>query len=264
MTETPGICELTEATFVNPTLVIFDDDPVQLVRFKQRYEALHYSVTAVWVPKKEDEDLVAEGKIKHEITTEEKANLEDWRVQDRQEPAPRTWKTALAEEAKWLEENTKTGDRHRYNHQRAHDKYAAIGQCDYGIKTPEEARNLLRTLKPDCILSDNEMRDADDVSEGTALMGTDIMALAASLYPTVPRAMHTSLFSFADDATREEWFDNADNRAEYERYQQAAAAGGYCVKGKDKTEEWTHHSQEMDAYFRQKLARGQGEALPPP
>lgn len=242
-----------------PKLVIFDDKALLLTAFTAKFEKLGYDVTPIYVADKDYEWAVNDGLIKRGTI----APSDDWREQDKPQAPIRTLDTDLADARARLE----AGNQRYAPFVRT---YEAMQEFRYGVASKEQAKKVLKELenegfKPDCILSDFEMRRAGDVKAGSEFMGDDAMALAKEIYPNAPRAVHTSLFSFYDAEDFHNFLhapDNGEYNTEmYTDYLKNAEKGGYLLSGKDGAPETTDRSTAIHRYFKLALEMGKSPRI---
>lgn len=236
MSETPTNQTTQRA---RPKLVLFDDEPKLLVRYARDFRVLGYDVYPVLVLPEDrefDKDLFAGGRLKQDFTDEEKELMADFRWQDKQVKL-RSVGSALADAEKRTPTNSRYSEEGEY--------YRALQQIPYGVTNKEEAADLLRELKPDCVLSDYQMRQEDYVPAGSELIGDDVMALAKEICPEATRAIHTGMYRARKDALQEQK-DYQKERLQVARV--GASKEGHGLFAKQHLGE-TEAVRDIDAYF---------------
>ncbi len=246
MIQTPDnhICEAKRS---RPKLVIFDDDPLLLVRFTRQYQELGYEVTPVMVPNSldsEEDRLFSNGRIVQGDRVE-LGLYEEPRHKD-----PVYTVGALLAHAEQTYQYNSTAD-----HKETVDRYAAMHSIERGVKSKTEARALLAEIKPDCVLSDMTMREFSDnrgdaeaqAVDDDTILGTHIMQLAAEIVPQAPRAIHS------DGYTQHPHLNPKlleVRRQDLREARQTAKALGHQVHPKDLPEE-NSTAHTIHAHFKQ-------------
>ena len=203
-------------------LVIIDDQPAMLGRFVKNFEAQGYRVTGVLVAHPENDRFFVNGRIDKQALADD---IETSKAQD----------------------NAWSIRRHRED----------LPKFDYGVTSKSELRKLLLELKPDLILSDERMRldrknTADEETmrrDDNVVRGTDVMHMAAELFPNAPRAIHTAIY-------------DANFKPVPREQEQKARAEGYGFFAKDDYEDAEQpQAARIGKYFKDQFARGE---IPPP
>ena len=148
-------------------MVIIDDQPQMLGRFARNFESLGFRVTPIVISRGDIDACFHNGHINKAMLAREIAALS---------ADPDAWSKLQQREA--------------------------LGHFEYGAKNKSELRELLSTLNPDVILSDERMRlerssiasEEEMRADDNVLCGADVMAMSKDLLPKVPRAIHTMIY----------------------------------------------------------------------
>lgn len=251
MNEVPGNVTTERA---KPRLIILDDDSVLLQRFTAQYRRHGYEVIPVLVADGNNDTLFVDGRIRQGAAELPQA----------EEPTAQDPQRTVADELREAQRQVKADPlKHRFATDLA--IYTAMQEFTYGVKSKHELRALLSELKPDCVLSDMQMRrPADpDASEEhqradpDCIMGDHVMAMAKEILPNAARAIHTGQYTLSEDMIQN-WDAHQieDMRSRYQTLCAEANAQaqphGYRVFAKDQKGHATTLNQ-VDAYFKKAL-----------
>ena len=228
------VATVTEIARAKPTLVIFDDDPVMLKQFAMQYDK-DFTVIRVLVSNRDHEDLfVGDGTIRQQPDPRQAIAADDWEAQDAHREAPRDVRTILAGFRKHADDRTSTHSRYDADV----EFYEAIAECDYGVSSKQEVADLLRSIKPNAVLSDMEMRKPTDydatpeqqAADPEVVMGDHVMAMVKAFNPATPRAVHTTKYD-----VQESWPENRKAAQKTTRCvaETQAEKDGYLLRSKD-------------------------------
>ncbi len=249
MNETPSNVTTERA---RPKLVIFDDRGKLLKAFTDKFTELGYDVTPVYVSDGTYDHVIRDGRFKRGPMNSSASD--DWREQDKLVTPEHNLERAYAD----AKERLDAGNRRYGLDVDMYEGMLALPENARAITNEEGARAVLAELKPDCVLTDFEMRRAGDKMARNTLMGTDVMRVAGEVCPTSVRALHSSLYTYYNAEDFDSAMENPDTREEYQAAHAAAGAGGYLLSSKDTSpfadyEGSDQYSNALDGYFRNAL-----------
>jgi hypothetical protein len=244
-----------------PRLLICDDDPVLLVRFAAQYRARGYDVIPVMVSSGFEDRLMQDGRMKQ---GEDVAPLNAF-----EEPTHKDPVSTVASELAHARDVAKYNSGEEYAARVT--RFEAMQQITYGVVSKTQLRALMQEVKPDFVLSDREMRRPADpdipaqeqAEDDDVLLGEHVMAMAAAVFPSAPRAIHTGKYTVQPELRAQLDGDSlAKWRARFASdCAKANAALGdapaYRIFPKDEAD--THTTcAAVDAYFRPDAGRARG------
>lgn len=256
--------KVTSIAKAKPKLVIFDDNSRLLKAFVEKYEALGYAVTGVYVSDGSFDHLMSNGRFHRGSALV--SYVDDWRVQDAMQmakqnddsavkPEPMTVERALAEAQVKMENRHSRSPRERGMVQNCQG-ILQLPDTVYAVSSTQQAANILRQVDPDFVLSDLNMRKRSLVALDP-LMGTDVMAMAGEICPASVRVLHSSKYTFYDQQAFDDKMSNPDDRRKYEQALADAADGGYLIRSKDADPtEVDRHTQATHQYFKASNVHG--------